>query len=86
MWIRDCPRDKNQRAVLDVEASDWLSMTSGIPQGSVLGPRLCIIHISVLETRLTSKISNFAEDTYLENKAQIKKDCIMIKRNVTKLM
>ena len=38
-------------------------MTSGVPQGSVLGPIIFIIHINDLDCELLSKIGKFADDT-----------------------
>ncbi len=53
--------------VIDGFNSEWAPVTSGIPQGSFLGPVLFIIYINDLDDALSNRISKFAIDTKIGN-------------------
>ena len=44
--------------------SDWTSVNSGVPQGSILGPLLFLLYINIVEN-INSSIRLFADDTSL---------------------
>ena len=61
-WISAFLIGRQQRVVLDGCPSNWLPVTSGVPQGSVLGPLLFILYINDIGDNIKSTIRLFADD------------------------
>ena len=57
--------NRKQRVVLNGSYSDYSSVQSGVPQGSVRGPLLFLIYINGLESNIKSNVKFFADDTML---------------------
>ena len=65
LLFKDYLSNRNQRVVLNGSYSNYSSIESGVPQGSVLGPLLFLIYINDLEKNIKSNIKFFADDTML---------------------
>ena len=54
-----------QRVVLPKDKSEWISISAGVPQGSILGPLLFLVYINDIVLDIDSTIRLFADDTSL---------------------
>ena len=57
--------NRKQRVTLNGFYSNFSSIESGVPQGSVLGPLLFLVYINDLEKNIKSNVRFFADDTML---------------------
>ena len=85
-WIEQWLTDRRQRVVVDGEVSNWKSVLSGVPQGSVLGPILFLIYINDLEDIITSNVLKFADDTKLFRKVNTDGDKQHLQNDLDRLV
>ena len=65
LWIKDFLSNRRQQVRVTFALSDWVSVISGVPHGSVFGPILFILSMNDLPRDILAKLFLFADDTKL---------------------
>ena len=77
-WTADFLRNRTQVVTLQGTPSEPCHVSSGVPQGSVIGPALFLLYINDLPSRVKSSVRLFADDTIIyttaDKSAQLKED------------
>ena len=84
-WISEWLKGRKQRVCINGEKSEWGEVTSGVPQGSVLGPLLFIMYLNDLDTDVSSNLSKFADDTKIGRVINGVEDCQALQNDLDKL-
>ena len=67
-WITSFLSNRKQRVSVNGALSDTTDVTSGVPQGSVLGPILFLQYINDINENIQSSIRLFADDSIIYRK------------------
>ena len=62
LWIYNVLKNRKHTVVVDGKQSSLIDIVSGVPQGTVLGPLLFLLHINDLPLVVSSKVILFADD------------------------
>ena len=82
LWIANFLNNRKQRVVVDGSFSNYADVESGVPQGTVLGPLLFLLHINNLPYCVNSKVRLFADDCLLYREIKNNQDQIDMQRDL----
>ena len=75
-WMKAYLSYRKQRVLVNGTRSDWEAVSSGVPQGRVLGRVLFLIYINDLPKSVKNCIRLFADDTKLYRTVMTDLDCL----------
>jgi hypothetical protein len=85
-WFENYLKDRKQRVVIDNVESEWLSVTSGVPQGSILGPLLFLLYINDMPSiSATCTTALFADDAKCIKEMKSQNDAVILQNHLCKL-
>ena len=68
MWIKSWLTSRSQSVIIDSVCSKSVDVTSGVPQGTVLGPLMFLLFINDMQDDLECTLRLFADDALLYHK------------------
>ena len=82
-WIRSFLTGRKQFVEVSGARSTITNVRSGVPQGSVLGPLLFLIHIADINKNIRfSTVRSFADDTRILKKIKSENDCHNLQKDL----
>ena len=84
-WIKDFISNRSQQVILDGCSSESLPVTSGVPQGTVLGPLLFLCFVNDIPDCVSSNIRLYADDILLYRTINVMDDCVKLQDDLNAL-
>ena len=84
-WLTHFLTKRQMKVVLEGEQSQETHVDSGVPQGTVLGPLLFLVHINYLPTRVKSQVRLFADDCLMYRTIKTARDHITLQEDLSAL-
>ena len=85
-WFTSYLYGRLQRVVIDGKASEWLKVTSGFPQGSIIGPPLFLVFINDMPDVVSDfTLALFADDAKFLRLIRLTEDCLALQSDIDKM-
>ena len=86
-WLNGWISNQTQKVVIDGEFSPSIPVTSGVPQGTVLGPLMFLLYINDIGELIdnSTSIKLFADDCLLFRPIQTEQDQVQLQSDLDKL-
>ena len=84
-WIDNFLSGRTQSVILEGQCSQHSAVTSGVPQGTVIGPLLFLVYINDLPDCVKSQVRLFADDAFLYREISNQADCEQLQSDLQSL-
>jgi len=84
-WIQDFLTNISQQTILNGYSSESVTVTSGVPQGTVLGPLLFLCFVNDIPGLVSSTVRLYADDVLLYTVINSIEDCVRLQRDLNEL-
>ena len=85
VWVKDLLLGRSQTVGVDGQLSEEVRETSGVPQGSVLGPLLFLAYVNDILRNTESNIRLFADDCMIYRKIMVSSDIDKLQTDLNRL-
>ena len=85
-WIKELLIGRSQQVVVNGKYSGLTEVTSGVPQGSVLGPLLFLCYINDITQNMSSTVRLYADDTLIYRAVHSEADIIALQSDLNTIM
>ena len=82
LWIYNLKKPRKHSVVVDGKQSCLIDVVSCVPQGTVLGPLLFLLHINDLPSVVSSKVRLFADDCLIYRNIKNRDDQIALQKDL----
>ena len=84
LWIYNFKKGK-QSVVVDDKQSNLIDVVSGVPQDTILGPLLFLLHFNHLLSVVSYKVRLFADDCLIHKNIKNKQEQITLQKDLNLL-
>ena len=81
-WFTDYLSERSKTVIVEGKQSENFPVTSGLPQGSILGPLLFILYVNDISDGCSSTVSSFADDVKIFRKIKSTSDSDVLQNDL----
>jgi len=85
-WIEDYLTGRNMAVRVNGKLSSWVTVLSGVPQGSVLGPLLFLLFVNEIPAWIINSMMMFTDDAKIWTKISSESDSESLQEDLNNLI